>query len=108
MTKTLQTFSVMFSIISGRLLFDGNDPQVLAQILGTIQAQVPSLPFSIQSDVNIALANIQSILKTTASIDSNVLNAAIAPYFARISKDSPSNSTDEPAFSSNVGRTNAH
>jgi hypothetical protein len=98
MTSALQTFSVMFSILAGRSPVSGHDPNVLVQILDTIQAKGPSPPFSIQSDVNLALAKIQSLIKANVSVDCNVLNAVIAPYFARVSKDSPSSSSDDPLF----------
>jgi hypothetical protein len=32
------------------------------------------------------------------TLDCNVLNAAIAPYLARVSKDSPSNASNDPLF----------
>jgi hypothetical protein len=98
LSKTLQSFSIMFSIVGGKPPFDGYDSHVLIQILDTIQAQVPSLPFSIQSDVNIGLASIQKLIKANAPIDQNLLNVTIAPHFARLCKDSAQHSSDDPVF----------
>ena len=47
LTKALQSFSIMFSVLAGRPPFDGHDTHVLVQVMDTIQAQVSSLPFSI-------------------------------------------------------------
>jgi hypothetical protein len=69
LTNAVQTFSIMFNILGCRPPFDGHDTHILVQILDTIQAKVPLLPFSIQSDVNIGLASIQKLIKANAYID---------------------------------------
>jgi hypothetical protein len=98
LTNALQTFSVMFSVLSGREPFTGHDPQVLVQILDSIQNQVSSLPFSIQADVNPSLQNLQDLLKTD-NTDRNLLNAQMAPFFARLSRPSPSSDSAFAAMS---------
>ena len=90
LTTAVRSFSVMFGIMGGKPAFDSPDSTVLVQVLEHIQNLVPTLPFSIQPDVNTALADIQSLLSARIPVDVHVLNVALAPYFARISKDSSS------------------
>jgi hypothetical protein len=60
--------SVTCSMIGGRTPLHGNAPHALVQILDTIQAQVPSLPFSIQSHAYLALASIPSLITANAAV----------------------------------------
>jgi hypothetical protein len=66
--------------------------------MDTIQAQVSSLPFSIQSDVNLGISRIQKLVKTQDSVDGNLLNVILAPHFARVSQASRPDPPEEPLF----------
>jgi hypothetical protein len=93
LTYQLRTYSIIFAIHGGKIAFGPNDPQVLIQIIHTIQASVPHLDHSIQSQVNDALSALHALTNAHMLITPILLNNFLVPLFSKVSKD-PVSSVD--------------
>ena len=100
LTKRLNTFSIAFDALGFRSCFDDSlDPQVLTQILDSIQSSVSSLSHVIQTDVNQTLSVIRGLIDDRCPVDSNVLNNLLLPIYSKIPKNTASESLYYAAMS---------